>query len=289
MKDERLTITQLRDKRDKGDKLTMLTAYDYPVARIVDAAGVDMILVGDSLGMVVLGYDSTLPVTVDDMIHHGRAVVRGSQRAMVVIDMPFMSYRITVADTVRNAGRVIQATGAQAVKLEGGRDIVGEVQALVRAGIPVMGHVGLMPQSVNQQGGFKVQGKDENAARELIEDALCLEQAGAFALVLESIPRQLAALITERINIPTIGIGAGAQCDGQVLVTYDMVGLFDGFVPKFVKQYAQLRGSMVQALAEYVKEVKAGQFPAKEHTFTMKDELYHTLKGADGSEDHHDD
>ena len=239
-----------------------------------------MILVGDSLGMVVLGYDSTLPVTLDDMIHHGRAVVRGSQRALVVMDMPFMSYRISIEETLRNAGRIIQETGAQAVKLEGGQEIVEEVKALVRAGIPVMGHVGLTPQSVNQLGGFKVQGKDEEAARRLIRDALALEEAGAFGLVLEGIPRQLAGIITQKVGIPTIGIGAGAQCDGQVLVTYDLVGFFNDFVPKFVKRYANVQPSVMEALELFVQEVREGHFPAKEHTFTMNRELYHALKGA---------
>lgn len=265
----RVSTLELKEKKNKSEKITMLTAYDYNQARIVDEAGIDMILVGDSLGMVVLGYENTLAVSLEEMIHHGKAVVRGSRRAMVVVDMPFMTYQVNRDEALRNAGRLVQETGAQAVKVEGGRDIAGAVQGMARAGIPVMGHLGLTPQSVGQLGGYKVQGRDKEAAREMLEDAAALEKAGAFSLVLECVPRELAACITRRLSIPVIGIGAGLDCDGQVLVFHDVLGLFDEFRPKFVKQYQELRETMVRAIQGYRREVENGDFPGVEHTFNL--------------------
>ncbi|MCL4514397.1 MAG: 3-methyl-2-oxobutanoate hydroxymethyltransferase [Firmicutes bacterium] len=256
----------------------MLTAYDYPSARVVDSGGVDVILVGDSLGMVVLGYDNTLSVTMEDMLHHTKAVVRGSQKAMVVFDMPFLSYHVNREEALRNAGRAIQEAGAQAVKLEGGQEVAPVVETIVKAGIPVMGHIGLTPQSIHQLGGFKVQGKDESTARKMIDDARALEQAGAFSIVLETVPWQLARIITGKATVPTIGIGAGLHCDGQVLVTHDLLGIFDRFAPKFVRRYANLYLEMVSAVERYVAEVGNSEFPAPEHTFSMKEELLEKLK-----------
>ncbi|GAB6158582.1 3-methyl-2-oxobutanoate hydroxymethyltransferase [Desulfotomaculum varum] len=250
----------------------MLTAYDYPMATLVDASGIDGILVGDSLGNVVLGYDSTVPVTMEDMIHHVRAVSRGVKRAMVVADMPFLSYHISREESVRNAGRLMQEGLAQAVKLEGGSEVVDTIKAITSAGIPVMGHLGLTPQSVYQLGGYKVQGKDGEAARRLLEDAQKLEEAGVFAIVLECIPQQLAKVITQSLSIPTIGIGAGTDCDGQILVTYDLLGMFSDFVPKFVKRYANLKEQIIQACHDYQKEVKNKSFPGPEHVFNMAEE-----------------
>lgn len=250
----------------------MLTSYDYSMASLVDTAGIDAILVGDSLGNVVLGYDSTLPVTMDVMVHHTRAVSRGVKRAMVVGDMPFLSYHISREESIKNAGRLMQEGLAQAVKLEGGSEVADNVKAITDAGIPVMGHLGLTPQSVHQLGGFKVQGKDGEAARRLLEDAKRLEQAGAFAIVLECIPQQLARTISEAISIPTIGIGAGVDCDGQLLVINDLLGMFSDFTPKFVKQYANLKEQIVQACSKYAAEVKDKSFPGPEHVFNMKEE-----------------
>ncbi len=255
----------------------MLTAYDYPTARAVDQAGVDSILVGDSLGMVVLGYENTLSVTLQDMIHHAKAVMRGARKAFVVADMPFMTYEINRDESIRNAGRLVQEAGVQAVKVEGGREIINVVEGIVSTGIPVMGHLGLTPQSIHQFGGFKVQAKDEAAARKLLEDALALEEAGAFAVVLEGIPQQLARLVTERLGIPTIGIGAGPDCDGQVLVTHDLLGIFDRFVPKFVKQYANMYELMLESLSRYVQEVENGTFPGPEHCFNIEPEVLESL------------
>lgn len=255
----------------------MLTAYDYSTASLVDEAGIDMILVGDSLGMVILGYENTLAVTMDDMIHHTRAVSRGVKRAMVVGDMPFLSYHVSVADSVKNAGRFIQEAGAHAVKLEGGEERVEMVKAILDAAIPVMGHIGLTPQSVHQFGGFKVQGKDIETAKKLIADAIALEQAGVFAIVLEGVPAPLATKITESVSVPIIGIGAGAGCDGQVLVINDLLGMYGGHVPKFVKKYNDLRPLILQALQTYSEEVKAGIFPAAEHCYTMKDDILEKL------------
>lgn len=272
-----MTIPELREKKRQGRKITMLTAYDYPTARIVDDAGIDAILVGDSLGMVVLGYESTVPVTMDDMIHHTKAARRGTKTALLIGDMPFKSYE-NPSDAVRNAKRFIDEAGCGAVKLEGGSDVVGVTEAIVEAGIPVMGHLGLTPQSADKLGGFKVQGKDAGAARKIIDDALKLQDAGCFAIVLECIPDTLAGLITERLDIPTIGIGAGPDCDGQVLVINDMLGLFDRFIPKFVKQYVKLSASISDAVKRYKEEVERGIFPSAEHSFKMKDEELSKLK-----------
>lgn len=261
----------------KKEKITMLTSYDYSMASLVETAGIDMILVGDSLGNVMLGYKDTLAVTVDDIVHHTRAVVRATDNTMVVADMPFLSYHISYEEAVRNAGRLIQEGGAQAVKLEGGTERIGTVKAIIDAQIPVMGHIGLTPQSVNQFGGFKVQGKDEKTARKLIDDAKAMEEAGVFALVLECVPTALAQRVTAEINIPTIGIGAGPYCDGQVLVINDMLGMFRGHIPKFVKKYANLEPIIIEALQAYKKEVEAGEFPGPEHGFTIEDEVLDKL------------
>lgn len=267
---KRFTINDFVSDRNK--KITMLTAYDYSMAKIVDEAGIDSILVGDSLGMVVQGYESTLQVTMDDMVYHTKAVTRGVKRAFVVGDMPFLSYHVSVEEAVRNAGKLVQEGGAQAVKLEGGVDVVPQIEAIIRAQIPVMGHIGLTPQSVNKFGGFKVQGKEVEAAKKIIDDALALEQAGVFAIVLEGVPAKLADLITSKVNVPTIGIGASAGCDGQVLVVNDMLGMFNDFIPKFVKRYANLKDVMSEGIRNYIDEVNEGQFPTEDHTFTMSDE-----------------
>ncbi len=266
---ERVTVSTFQQMKKKAQKIAVLTAYDFPTARFLDEAGVDCLLVGDSLGMVVLGYDNTLPVTMADMLHHTRAVARGTKRALVVADLPFMSYQASVEDALRNAGRLIQEGGAQAVKLEGGAEMAPTVQRLVQAGIPVMGHVGLTPQSVNAMGGYRVQGKTEAAARRLMEDAVALADAGAFAVVLEMVPQQVAQMVTERCPVPTIGIGAGAGCDGQVLVIHDLLGLYTGHVPKFVKRYADLAAEVQQAVGRYVAEVRDGSFPGPEHSFNL--------------------
>ncbi len=262
------TVATFRQAKGK-EKLTMLTAYDYSIARLMDQTGINSLLVGDSLGMVMLGYPDTLPVTLEDMIRHCAAVARGAQSALVVCDMPFMSCQVSVADTVRNAGRLVQEGRTQAVKLEGGADFCDEVRALVRASIPVMGHLGLTPQSVNALGGYKVQGKSLAAAQKLLDDARAVQDAGAFSLVLECVPAALAARITRELEIPVIGIGAGPDCDGQVLVWQDMLGMVDGLSPKFVKHYAELGAAMRQAFQTYADEVRAGTFPAVEHTYSM--------------------
>lgn len=273
----RVTVTDLKEKKHKHDKITMLTAYDYFTAMMVDEAGIDVILVGDSLGNVVLGYENTLAVTMDDMIHHTRAVARGSKNALIVGDMPFLSYHVSIEEAIRNAGRFVQEAGAQAVKLEGGQERVDTIKAILDAQIPVMGHIGLTPQSVHQFGGFKVQGRDLETARKLVKDAVALDKAGVFAIVLECVPAALAQKITEEVSVPTIGIGAGAGCDGQVLVIHDMLGLNAGHTPKFVKKYLDLYGTMVQAIAQYRDEVKAGTFPAAEHCYSIKDEILEKL------------
>lgn len=273
----RISTADLKAKRLKQEKITMLTAYDYSTAVMVDAAGIDMILVGDSLGMVQLGYENTLAVTMEDMIHHTKAVVRGSSHSMVVGDMPFLSYHISDQEAVRNAGRFIQEAGAQAIKLEGGIERIDTVRAIVNAQIPVVGHIGLTPQSVNQFGGFKVQGKDLDGAQKLIEAARAMQEAGAFAIVLECVPTMLAKKITEQISIPTIGIGAGPYCDGQVLVVNDMLGMFKGHIPKFVKKFVNLEPLIMEALQAYKKEVEEGVFPAPEHGFTIKDDVLERL------------
>lgn len=255
----------------------MLTSYDYSMAAMVDEAGIDMILVGDSLGMVSLGYENTLAVTMDDMVHHTRAVVRGTQHAMVVGDMPFLSYHVSVEEAVRNAGRLIQEGGAQAVKLEGGVERIPVVKAILAAEIPVVAHIGLTPQSVNQFGGFRVQGKDLETAQKLIRDAKLLEEAGVFAITLEGVPGALAQKITESLSIPTIGIGAGKYCDGQVLVINDMLGMFKGHIPKFVKKFANLEPLIMEALKAYKSEVEAGTFPGEEHGYTISDDILEKL------------
>jgi len=255
----------------------MLTAYDFLTAQMLDESGIDAILVGDSLGMVVLGYPNTLMVTMDDMIHHCKAVARGANGALLIGDMPFLSYQVTVPEAVRNAGRFLQEGGMEAVKLEGGRERLEAIRGIISAGIPVMGHLGLTPQSVNQLGGFRPQGRSAVAAFRLIEDALLLEDAGCFALVLESIPSRLATLVTERLEIPTIGIGAGSGCDGQVLVTQDMLGMFARFTPAFVKRYANLHGQMTQIFSAYISDVRARTFPSSEHTVDMPEEEWESL------------
>jgi 3-methyl-2-oxobutanoate hydroxymethyltransferase len=271
---KKMTTLRLRQKKADGQPITMLTAYDYATAQAIDRAELDVILVGDSLGMVVLGYENTLPVTMDEMIHHCKAVARGARVALLVGDMPFLSYQISTEEAVRNAGRFLQEGGMDAVKLEGGRERRAAVEAIVGAGIPVMGHLGLTPQSVHQLGGFRPQAREQAAARRLIEDAEILQAAGCFAVVLESIPGRLAELVSQRIDIPTIGIGAGVGCDGQVLVTHDLLGLFDRFTPRFVKKYADLHGAMAQAFAAYRQDVAARSFPSAEHTVDMPDEAW---------------
>ena len=262
MRTSRITVPEFREKKARGERIAVLTAYDATMAKLLDRGGVDALLVGDSLGMVVLGYESTVSVTLDDMLHHTRAVVRGSSRAMIIADMPFLSYQTSAADAVRNAGRLIQE-GATAVKVEGGQPVLDAVERLVDVGIPVMGHLGLLPQSVNQIGGYRKQATTTAEADRLLSDARALERAGAFSIVLESIPADVAAAVTKAVKVPTIGIGAGPDCDGQVLVSYDMLGLFDGFVPSFVKQYAKLADEVVGATRAYVDEVRQKQFPAR--------------------------
>ncbi|PKM62206.1 MAG: 3-methyl-2-oxobutanoate hydroxymethyltransferase [Firmicutes bacterium HGW-Firmicutes-4] len=274
----KFTVSSFLQAKANKEKITMLTAYDYSMAKIVNDAGIDTILVGDSLGMVVQGYESTLEVTMDDMVYHCRAVARGADNALVVGDMPFLSYHISVEDAVRNAGRLIQEGKAHAVKLEGGVDQVANVKAIVKAQIPVMGHIGLTPQSVNMFGGFKVQGKDTAQAQKVIDDALALEAAGVFAIVLEGIPEKLATLITEKISIPTIGIGAGRYCDGQVLVIHDLLGMYSGQSPKFSKRYAALNETIKDSVTAYVTEVKTAKFPEEKHTFTIDDAVIAALQ-----------
>lgn len=269
---KKVTTNTFRLKAARGETLTMLTAYDYALASAVDRVGIDSILVGDSLGMVVLGYDNTLPVTMEDMLHHCKAVARGAKYALLIGDMPFMSYQVSVEEAVSNAGRFLKEAGMDAVKLEGGRERADAVRAIVNSGIPVQGHLGLTPQSVNQLGGFGPQAKTSGAAIRLLEDAQILEEAGCFSIVLESIPARLGKLVSDQLEIPTIGIGAGAGCDGQVLVTYDLLGLFDRFTPRFVKKYADFHSEMARALSAYKDEVESGEFPAKEHTVEMPDE-----------------
>ncbi len=274
---KKITTRTFRQKKQRGEVITMLTAYDYPTALAVDQAGIDAILVGDSLGMVVLGYENTLPVTMADMLHHCRAVARGAQIALLVGDLPFMSYQVSVEQAVRNAGRLLQEARMDAVKLEGGRERLQAVRAIVDAGIPVMGHLGLTPQTIHQLGGFRSQGRTAEAARRMLEDALHLQQAGCFSLVIESVPARLAALISQRLDIPTIGIGAGPGCDGQVLVTHDLLGFFDRFTPRFVKKYADLHSDITNALTAYRDDVTAGTFPAPEHAVDMPDEEWDAL------------
>ncbi len=277
MSNKRITTSTIREKKLAGEPITMLTAYDAPFARLLDEAGIDMLLVGDSLGNAVLGYDSTLPVTMEDMIHHTRAVSRGATRALIVADMPFMSYQASLSDALMNAGRFLKETGAQAVKLEGGATVAETVRAMVQAGIPVVGHLGLTPQSVNQFGGFKVQARDMAAAQQLLDDARLLEAAGAFAIVLECVPAALAEKVSQALTIPTIGIGGGNGCDGQVLVIHDLIGLLPGFKPKFVKTYRNLAAEITGAVQEYIEDVKTRRFPAPEHSFGIADDVLEKL------------
>ncbi len=274
---KKITTLAIRQKKEHGEPITMLTGYDYPMALALDQAGIDAILVGDSLGMVVLGYENTLPVTMEEMLHHCRAVARGAKIALLIGDMPFMSYQISTEEAVRNAGRFLQEGGMEAVKLEGGGERANVVRAIVGAGIPVMGHLGLTPQSINMLGGFRPQGRSAESAEKLLEDAILLEDAGCFSLVLESVPGKLAEMVSKRISIPTIGIGAGVGCDGQVLVTHDLLGLFDRFTPKFVRKYANLHNEMANAFSAFIADVQAHNFPAKEHTVEMPDAEWESL------------
>ncbi len=272
------TVVTFQKAKLNGEKIAMLTAYDYSVAKLIDAAGVHSILIGDSLGMVVQGNEDTLSVTMEDMIYHTKAVAKGAKNALIVADMPFLSYQISVEEAVRNAGRLIQEGHANAVKLEGGINVAPQIRAIVDASIPVVAHIGMTPQSVNAFGGFKVQGKDLENAQRILDDARAVEQAGAFAVVLECVPAKLAAKITETLHIPTIGIGAGAGCDGQVLVYQDMLGMFSDFVPKFVKRYGEIGSQMTEAFKEYVREVTEGTFPEEKHTFAFDESLLEKLK-----------
>jgi 3-methyl-2-oxobutanoate hydroxymethyltransferase len=274
---KKITTLAFRQKKERGEPIAVLTGYDYPTALALDQSGIDAILVGDSLGMVVLGYENTLPVTVDEMLHHCRAVARGAKTALLIGDMPFMSYQVCPEEAIRNAGRFLQQGGMQAVKLEGGRERLHAIRAILEAGIPVMGHLGLTPQSVNLMGGFRPQGRTAETAGRLLEDALLLEEAGCFSLVLESVPARLAEMISKRLTIPTIGIGAGAGCDGQVLVTHDLLGLFDRFTPKFVRKYADLHTEMQSAFMAYIADVQGHTFPAAEHTIDMPAEEWDAL------------
>ncbi|RIK18017.1 MAG: 3-methyl-2-oxobutanoate hydroxymethyltransferase [Chloroflexi bacterium] len=277
MERKKVTLPDLMRKKEQGIPLTMLTAYDYPFAQAVDNAGIDLILVGDSYGMVVLGYNSTVPVTMEQMLTASQAVARGARYSFLVGDMPFMSYQAETAEAVRNAGRFIKEANMDAVKLEGGSKVAQTVRAITNAGIPVMGHIGLTPQSISQLGGYRTQGVTAAAARELVDDALALQAAGCFAIVLEKVPERVAAYITKRLHIPTIGIGAGAHTDGQVLVIHDLLGLFDRFLPKFAKQYAQLHGNIAQALSAYRTDVETRAFPAPEHSFAIKESEWETF------------
>lgn len=272
------TVATFKKAKETGEKLTMLTAYDYSTAKSMDEIGVNSILVGDSLGNVMLGYENTLSVTMEDMIHHIKAVKRGVKNALIVGDMPFMSYQVSVEEAVKNAGRLIKEGGADVVKLEGGVDVCEQIAAIVKATIPVVGHIGLTPQSINAFGGFKVQGKSVEAAKALIEDALAVEKAGAFAIVIEGVPEEVAAIITEKVSIPTIGIGAGKYCDGQVLIYQDMLAMFSDFTPKFVKKYAEIGNIMKDAYKKFIEEVADGSFPQKEHTYKIDPEVVEELK-----------
>lgn len=271
--EKRITITDLKAMKKRGEKIVMLTAYDYPSARLVEEAGVPIILVGDSLGMVVLGYDSTIPVTMDEMLHHVKAVVRGTSRAHIVADMPFMSYQASPQEALHNAGRMLKEGGAQSVKLEGGARVAETVRLLVESGIPVMGHLGLTPQSVHQFGGYKMQGKTPAAAVKLLNDALALQEAGAYAIVLETVPVQVARAITQRLSVPTIGIGAGPDCDGQVQVFHDLLGLFTDFVPKHARRYVEAGRAVVDAVREYAADVREGRFPTDHESFLANESL----------------
>ncbi|MBG9946060.1 3-methyl-2-oxobutanoate hydroxymethyltransferase [Brevibacillus formosus] len=282
--DRPVTTSSIRKKKEMRTPITMVTAYDYPSAKLVDEAGVDMILVGDSLGMVVLGYNSTIPVTMEDMLHHTKAVTRGAKRAFVVADLPFLSYHGTVEEAVKNAGRLMQEGLAKAVKMEGGRELVPIITRCVQAGIPVVGHIGLTPQSVHQLGGYKVQGRDLEAAKKLLDEALAIQEAGAFAIVLECVPEEVAGMIANKLDIAVIGIGAGATCDGQVLVFHDMVGYASDITPKFVKRYANIGETIREAVEVYNKEVEARSFPGQEHVFHASEETIKELYGEGGKQ-----
>lgn len=278
MERKKITPVDIQKMKEEGRKITMLTAYDYPTALLEDRAGIDIILVGDSVGMTVLGYENTIPVTMDEMIHHTKAVTRGAKYALIIGDMPFMSYNTSEREAILNAGRFMKEGGADAVKLEGGASVKEIVRAIVKAGIPVMGHIGLTPQTISMLGGFKVQGKDAQTAQRIIEDALLLEDAGAFSVLLEAIPAPIAKRITERLKIPTIGIGAGPYCDGQVLVVHDMLGLFDRFTPKFAKRYVNLSQEMLKAFETYREEVLQGIFPTDQHSFHIDEKELEKIK-----------
>lgn len=275
----KFTTYDFRLAKKEKKKITMLTAYDYPTARIIDETGVDSILVGDSLGMVVLGYEDTTRVTMEDMLHHIKAVVRGTNRALVVGDLPFLSYHMGKYESVRNAGRLVSKGGCKAVKLEGGEEIIDDVKAIVKAGIPVMGHLGYTPQSVNKFGGHKAQGKDIETAQKIMKDALLLQEAGAFSIVLECVPYKLAGLVSEKVDIPTIGIGSGAGCDGQILVTPDIIGLFRDFIPKHSKRYADMGKVLSDAAKKYISEINEGIFPTEKNSFSVDDEIIEKLRG----------
>ena len=275
--DKKLTIQDIIMMKQNGEKISMLTAYDASFAGLIDASGIEMVLVGDSLGMVLLGYDSTIPVTMEEMLHHCRAVNRGIKRAVMVGDMPFMSYQVSESEAITNAGRFLKESGCDAVKLEGGTEMCDKVKAISLAGIPVMGHIGLTPQTASQLGGYKVQGRDADSARKLLQSARDLETSGAFSIVLECIPAELSEVITKAVSIPTIGIGAGKHCDGQVLVTHDMVGMFEKFIPSFVKQYANLASQIKEAVATYNEEVKNGSFPSEEQSFNVQVDIQNLL------------
>ncbi len=272
--DNRISVSDLKGKKKKGEKIVMFTVYDYPTACLVDEAGVDIAFIGDTLGMVVLGYDTTVPVTMEEMLHHTKAVARGTTHAHVLADMPFMSYQVSAEDALRNAGRLLKEGGAQSVKLEGGIQVAETVRRIVDAGIPVMGHLGLTPQSINQLGGYKIQGKTPKAAVKLINDAVALEQAGAYAIVLECVPVHLAKAITDRVSIPTIGIGAGADCDGQVQVFHDLLGLYQEFLPKHARRYANIGDAIRDAVRTYAEDVRASSFPTEAESFVMDTPLF---------------
>lgn len=271
------TVATFKEAKINNEKLSMVTAYDYSMAKLVDEGGIDGILVGDSLGMVTLGYENTLAVTIDDMIHHTKAVSRGANNALVVADMPFLSYHISIEESIKNAGRLIKEGNAHAVKLEEGRDVIDKIEGIVKAQIPVMGHIGLTPQSINMFGGFKVQGKTIEQIQNLIDDAKCLEEAGVFAIVLECIPEKISKIITESVSIPTIGIGAGKYCNGQILVINDMLGMYSDFTPKFVKQYKNLKEDINEAINNYIKDIKTGAFPEEKHSFKIDEQILDNL------------
>ncbi len=276
---KKITPVDIQAMKNEGKKISMLTAYDYPMALLEDRAGIEIILVGDSLGMTVLGYENTIPVTMDEMIHHTKAVTRGAKFALIIGDMPFMSYNTSERDAILNAGRFMKEGGADAVKLEGGASVKEIVKAIVRAGIPVMGHIGLTPQTISMLGGFKVQGRDAQAAQRIIDDAVLLEDAGAFSVLLEAIPAPIAKRITERLKVPTVGIGAGIHCDGQVLVVHDMLGFFDRFTPKFAKRYINLNELMLKAFGSFKEEVLNGEFPTDQHSFHIDEKEVSKMKG----------